>query len=163
MSSKKKTKPKIGFVEHMLQMKRAGLSHRSAGLVQRADPDLLLEPLEKRIAKILEINQRDHLNPEDMLFFIMYDIENNKVRNRIAKYLLKKGCLRVQKSIFFAEAARAIFDNIHSDLKAIQEMYDNNDSIFFVPISADQMRSMRIVGQSIDFDLIAGNKTTLFF
>ncbi len=98
-----------------------------------------------------------------MLFFIMYDIENNKVRTQIAKYLIKKGCLRVQKSIFFAEAERKVFNDIHSDLKAIQELYDNMDSIFFVPVSSDQLRAMKIVGQSIDFELIAGNKNTLFF
>lgn len=98
-----------------------------------------------------------------MLFFIMYDIENNKVRTQIAKYLIKKGCLRVQKSIFFAETERKVFNEIHSDLKDIQELYDNMDSIFFVPVSSDQLRAMKIVGQSIDFELITGNKNTLFF
>jgi CRISPR/Cas system-associated endoribonuclease Cas2 len=65
--------------------------------------------------------------------------------------------------VFFAESERTLFDQIHKDLKTIQELYDNNDSIFFIPVSADQLRSMKIVGQSIDFELITGSKTTLFF
>ena len=93
----------------------------------------------------------------------MYDIENNKVRTSIAKYLIKNGCLRVQKSIFFAESERSVFNKINSDLKHIQKLYENDDSIFMVPVSADQMRAMKIIGQNTDFDLIIGNKNTLFF
>ena len=93
----------------------------------------------------------------------MYDIENNKVRTSIAKYLEQNGCLRVQKSIFFAQSQRQTFNKIHADLKHIQELYDNNDSIFLVPVSTDQVRAMKIIGQNTDFDIIIGNKNTLFF
>ncbi|MBK9290664.1 MAG: CRISPR-associated endonuclease Cas2 [Bacteroidetes bacterium] len=161
MSPRRKRK-EVSFVEHMLGMKRAGLTHRSAGLKTPppADP---LAPLDERIAALLEIHRRHHANPERMLYFIFYDIENNKVRNQIAKYLIRNGCLRVQKSVFFAESERQLFDRIYHDLKTIQELYDNTDSIFFVPVSADQLRAMKIVGQSMDFDLVIGNRTTLFF
>lgn len=162
MSKKKRKRKEIGFVEHMMAMKKAGLSHRSAGLKNIASTDPLVT-LDQRIASILEIHQRNHLDPSKMLYFILYDIENNKVRNQIAKYLIRNGCLRVQKSVFFAETERQVFDKIHADLKAIQELYENDDSIFFVPVSADQLRAMKIVGHSIDFDLVIGNKTTLFF
>jgi CRISPR-associated protein Cas2 len=161
MDRKKKTE--LSFVERMLLMKRAGFSHTGASFSNKDSDDFILEPLEQRIKSILQINERNHLNANEMLFFIMYDIENNKVRTQIAKYLIKKGCLRVQKSIFFAETERKVFNEIHSDLKDIQELYDNMDSIFFVPVSSDQLRAMKIVGQSIDFELITGNKNTLFF
>ena len=158
----KKKKKELTFVEKMLLMKRAGFTHRGAATsetIAKADP---LEGLHERIKKILDIGNRN-LKATDMLYFIMYDIENNKVRTQIAKYLIKHGCLRVQKSIFFAESERKVFNEIHSDLKAIQGMYDNTDSIFFVPVSTDQVRSMKIIGQSIDFDLITGNTNTMFF
>jgi len=45
----------------------------------------------------------------DALQVVHYDIENNKIRNYIAKYLERKGCIRVQKSIFIAESARKKF------------------------------------------------------
>jgi CRISPR-associated endonuclease Cas2 len=163
LMAKKKPHKQIGFVERMLLMRKAGFSHKGAGYQTAIYGDNDLESLETRIAGILEIGSRNHIDAHAMLYFIMYDIENNKIRSQIAKYLLKKGCLRVQKSIFFAESERAIFNQIHADLKAIQELYDNQDSIFFVPISTDQVRSMKIVGQSIDFDLIVGNRNTLFF
>lgn len=161
MSSKRKKKT-ISFPEMMLLHKRAGFSHKGAGATIQQKTDRL-DSLEDRISCILEIHTRNHLEATKMLYFILYDIENNKVRNQIAKYLIKNGCLRVQKSVFFAESERVLFDQIHKDLKTIQELYDNKDSIFFIPVSTDQLRSMKIVGQSIDFELITGSKTTLFF
>ncbi len=157
-----KKKKELTFVEKMLLMKKAGFTHRGAGIAENKPDEPELEDLRLRIKKILDIGNRN-IKPTDMLYFIMYDIENNKVRTQIAKYLIKQGCLRVQKSIFFAETERRVFTGIHSDLKAIQEMYDNNDSIFFVPVSTDQIRAMKIIGQNTDFDLIAGNTNTLFF
>ena len=42
-------------------------------------------------------------------------------------------------------------------------MYDNEDSILIVPLSEDYARSMRIIGQQVDLDLIMHAKNTLFF
>ncbi len=146
----------------MLLLKKAGFSHRGASYEQNSSNIDPLDDLPVRIKKILDISYHERKATE-MLYFIMYDIENNKVRTQIAKYLEKKGCLRVQKSIFFASTERKVFNTIHADLKAIQEMYDNHDSIFLTPVSTDQLRSMKIIGQNTDFDLIMGNKNTLFF
>ena len=98
-----------------------------------------------------------------MIFFIMYDIESNKVRRYIAKYLEKKGCTRIQRSIFLADADTAIYNEIKNDLTEVQACYDNNDSILVVPISPDYLRAMKIIGQSIDLDIITRSKTSLFF
>ena len=98
-----------------------------------------------------------------MLFFVMYDIEDNKVRTHIAKYLIKKGCVRIQKSIYIADQKPAIYREIHDTLREVQDIYDNKDSIILVPISTDEMRAMKIIGENIDFDMSLGNKNTLFF
>ncbi len=160
---KKKKKKELTFVEKMLLYHKAGFTHPGASYEQEPDAaDQLLE-LPERIKKILQIADKDFLKATDMLYFIMYDITNDKVRTSVAKYLERKGCLRVQKSIFFAETQRAVFNQIHSDLKEIQKLYDNQDSIFFVPVSTDQVRAMKIIGQNTDFDLVIGSKNTLFF
>ncbi len=98
-----------------------------------------------------------------MIYFIMYDIENNKIRTHIAKYLERKGCIRVQKSVFIAESERKRYDEIHATLKEVQEMYENRDSIFLVPVPADHFRAMKVIGESIDFDLVTNQRNTLFF
>ena len=98
-----------------------------------------------------------------MICFIMYDITSNKVRTSIAKFLLKKGCTRVQKSIFMADMPSDEVEDIAQKLTEIKKMYDNNDSILIVPLSEDYARAMKIIGQEVDIDLILHSKNTLFF
>lgn len=98
-----------------------------------------------------------------MICFIMYDITSNKVRTLIAKFLLKKGCIRIQKSIFMADMPSDEVQDIAQKLTEIQKMYDNNDSILIVPLSEDYARAMKIIGQDVDIDLILHSKNTLFF
>lgn len=154
-------KKELSFIEKILKMKRAGLTNNGSSK-SLSEADKILD-LPDRIKKILQITQRNHINATDMLYFIMYDIENDKVRTQISKYLIKSGCLRVQKSIFFAETERDKFNKIHHDLKKVQEAYNNEDSIFIVPISTDLVRTMKIIGKNNDFDLVIGNNTTYFF
>lgn len=98
-----------------------------------------------------------------MICFILYDISNNKIRTHIAKYLEEKGCFRVQKSVFMAQLNRKLYLDIVSSITAIQEGYDNSDSVFFVPVSEDEIRGMKIIGKNLNFDLILRRKHTLVF
>lgn len=59
-----------------------------------------LPSLEERIKCIFDTINSDKRPVNNMLFFVMYDIESNKVRYNVVKYLQKKGCTRIQKSIF---------------------------------------------------------------
>lgn len=125
------------------------------------DWDRLLD-INERISKILGIANSNRKST-NMLFFVMYDIESNKVRNYIVKYLERKGCTRVQKSIFLANLNMETYQEIRNDLTEVQSAYDNQDSILVVPITSDYLRSMKIIGQNIDIDIITKSKNTLFF
>lgn len=72
-------------------------------------------------------------------------------------------CFRIQKSIFLADTPAETMDKIRSDLKEVQECYDNDDSILVVPISTDYLQAMKIIGKTIDVDIIMQTKNTLFF
>ena len=158
MPRKKKT---LSFVEKMKKLQQSGLSENTSP--NRLLNDCELNNLELRIKNILQIEDNPKKKPNTMIFFVMYDIESNKVRRHIVKYLEKKGCTRVQRSIFLADADTAIYNEIKNDLAEVQACYDNNDSILVVPISPDYLRAMKIIGQSIDLDIITRSKTSLFF
>jgi CRISPR-associated endonuclease Cas2 len=158
MPRKKKT---LSFVEKMKKLQQSGLSENTSP--NRLLNDCELNNLELRIKNILQIVDNPKKKPNTMIFFVMYDIESNKVRRHIVKYLEKKGCTRVQRSIFLADADTAIYNEIKNDLAEVQACYDNNDSILVVPISPDYLRAMKIIGQSIDLDIITRSKTSLFF
>ncbi len=93
----------------------------------------------------------------------MYDIESNKVRREIAKYLMDKGCFRIQKSIFLAQLDRSIYEQIKQDLTEVQALYDNQDSIIVCPLATDELRAMKVIGQKINIDIITRSANTLFF
>lgn len=98
-----------------------------------------------------------------MLFFVMYDIESDKVRRNVVKYLQRKGCLRVQRSIFLADLDASVCEEIKRDLAEVQAVYENKDSILVVPISTDLLKSMKVIGQNLNIDLITNTGNTLFF
>ena len=156
-----KKKKELTFSEKLRKIKKAGLEG-TPEIREKTETDPLM-PLDERIEQILGIVKRLDKNSNKMIYFVMYDIENNKVRTQVAKYLIKKGCTRVQKSIFLANTNRAVYNEIKTDLKDVQECYENNDSILLVPVSTDEIKAMKIIGQNIDFDLILQNKNTLFF
>jgi CRISPR-associated protein Cas2 len=156
-----KKKEPISFVEHLMKLHRSGLADNPRPSPYRTIPDDM-PSIEMRVQKILGIVNNKHKNSR-MLFFVMYDIENNKVRRHIVNYLLRKGCMRIQKSIFLADAEPAVYSEIKEDLSAVQACYENEDSILVVPISTDFLQAMRIIGKNLDIDIILKNKNTLFF
>ncbi len=157
---KKKREP-MGFVQRVLKLQHAGI-------LNSPTPNRVIQNIEyidinKTVRELFNIVNKPVRPASAMLFFVMYDIESNKVRTLIAKYLEKKGCTRIQKSIFLADLDRSVFEQIRSDLAEVQACYENNDSLILVPISTDYLQSMKVIGKSINIDLITKNMNTLFF
>ena len=158
----KKARKTFTFVEKMQKFVHAGISE--SAVPNRLSNDMEdLSSLDERIKRVLGIVNRSNRPASNMLFFVMYDIESNKVRHQVVKYLQRKGCMRVQRSIFLADLAMSEYDNIRKDLAEVQAAYENNDSILVVPISADYLRSMKVIGQKIELDVIMHSRNTLFF
>lgn len=157
-----KKKKEITFVERMQKYIRAGLEGSVCPNPSASGADQL-PSLDERIHRMLGIISDIHRKPTNMLFFVMYDIESNKVRSQVVKYLIKKGCTRVQKSIFLADLDTKVYEEIRNDLAEVQAAYDNQDSILIVPLSTDYLKAMKVIGQSINLDVITHSKSTLFF
>lgn len=122
-----------------------------------------LLPFKEKAKKIRLTIERFKSKPKtNMIYFVMYDIENDKVRKKIADYLLEKGLYRVQRSIFLGETHQREFKRIGEVLAEIQESYDNHDSIFLVPLPEDYLKSMYIIGQEVDFNVTLHRSNTVF-
>jgi CRISPR-associated endonuclease Cas2 len=159
MGRKKQTD--MGFVQKVLKLQHAGISGiRAPNRISQFDKIVDINETIHRLFNIVNITKRSQ---SAMIFFVMYDIESNKVRTLVSKYLEKKGCTRIQKSIFLGDLDRLIFDEIRSDLVDVQSCYENNDSIILVPISTDYLQSMKVIGKSVNVDIITKNLNTLFF
>ena len=150
------------YLEVLRKLQRSGLEDSPVvnRLAVRADG---MPTLQQRIDAILGIVHQTKKQSGNMLFFIMYDIESNKVRYNIVKYLERMGCYRIQKSIFLANLSMEKYEQIKKDMVEVQSLYENHDSIIVCPVSSDILRSMKIFGQNINLDVITQSKKTLFF
>jgi CRISPR-associated protein Cas2 len=118
----------------------------------RDDPEL---PLATRVDILLAyLAQNPIKNSNDMMFLVMYDISDNKVRLNVAKYLKKKGCVRMQKSVFLCSESRQTFKEMGEVLREINALYGNHDSIVLLPITQDTVSAMKLIGQNADFTMV---------
>jgi len=148
------------FLKAVHVLKKAGLDHTKPANATENFRDGLL-PLDQRISKILDLYHKASQKPYRMIFFVMYDIEDDKVRRYVAKYLERKGCLRIQKSVFLAEAHRKTYKEIGETLKEVNEIYTNHDSIYLVPVSSDEIKAARMIGEGFDAGLFTDPPGTL--
>lgn len=150
----------IDYIEMLKKIDRAGIQPSAS------PPDAEMQelmPLQERIKMVLGIIDKNKKNVGNMMFFVMYDIESDKVRRYVVKYLERQGCSRIQRSIFLANLPMEKFNEIKNDLQDVQATYDNHDSILVVPITSEYLKAMKIIGQNINVDIITHTRNTLFF
>ncbi|MCF8342338.1 MAG: CRISPR-associated endonuclease Cas2 [Chitinophagaceae bacterium] len=145
-------KEKIAIIKH------AGI--KEVQEVKDLDP---LASLPERIAKILGIVNAKPQKSTTMTYLLTYDIADDKVRKLVSKFLLSRGCIRIQKSVFMANTEHRTFSDIHSTLKDIVEYYENEDSIILVPINVSDVRSMKLIGKNVNIETLANPPNTIFF
>lgn len=152
----------IPYIEILRKLSRAGV--QNSPTINRRTGDLSnMKTLKERVDFLMGVVNKPTRTATNMLFFVMYDIESDKVRYHIAKYLERKGCTRIQRSIFLADLDKTVYDQIKNDLIEVQALYDNHDSIIVCPISTDQLRAMKVIGEDICIDIITRSCNTLFF
>lgn len=159
----RKKKPPMSFAECMAKIAASRIATKGVKSGDAMSSDDALESLAVRVKKILGLSEIIKNTNDRMLFFVMYDIENNKVRRLVSKYLQRKGCTRIQRSVFLGEASSETYSLVKHDLAAVQAAYENDDSIIVLPVSTDYLRMMKIIGQKIEVDVITHSRNTLFF
>ena len=153
------------FAEKLRLIKTAGISiqEEKVKTVPLCEDEESLPVLNERIKQLLHIIKDKPMKATETLAMILYDIEDNKVRNLIAKYLLEKGCIRIQKSVYMIRARPKLYSEICQTLKEVQECYDNADSILLVPIPHNTPGSMQIIGKDIQITSLVDKPNVLFF
>lgn len=153
-----KKKKALTLLEKLEKLKASGI--QEINTIPKED---LLPKLNQRLQQILQIVQTNPKKNIQMTYLIMYDITDNKVRTEIAKYLLKKGCIRIQKSVYLAKSEHRYFKEILEDLKTVNSYYNNEDSIILVPVNASDVRSIKLIGKDINISTLTDSPNTLFF
>jgi len=100
-----------------------------------------------------------------MNYFVCYDIQENKLRQKLAKFLRRNGLIRVQKSVFFG---RDIDMKLKAYLKKeIRQLFADNDnshnSVLLIPAERDMLKHIEIEGNNHAFREALKNTIALFF
>lgn len=152
--AKRPPKPEISFPERLRRLREAGLrTNRLQGYLperQRELPDL-----EARVRAIEHfLRHPNENNGNAMLFFVMYDIEDHKVRRHLAKYLIKNGCMRMQKSVFVGNTEHKRYREIAQTLEEVNSMYENGDSILILPVTRESMVQLNVIGKDLNYKMV---------
>jgi len=147
-------KPEITFPERLRRIRESGLQTAGAQAYMR-ESDRLLPDLAERVRLIENFVRRQAENNQNgMLFFVMYDIEDHKVRRHLAKYLIKNGCMRMQKSVFIGNTAAKRYREIAETLEEVNSMYKNDDSILILPVTKESMVQLNVIGKDLNYKMV---------
>lgn len=142
--------------------KQAGLSNLNQLCETENKIIKQLPTINLRVNKILNIVNKNKKPLNNVFVYVVYDISNSKIRGYVSKYLERNGLVRVQLSVFFGQIKRDLYIKIKQTLIEINDMYQNADSIFIIPIGEDILNKTTVIGENVDFDIIVNNKSTLF-
>lgn len=95
-----------------------------------------------------------------MIAWVMYDIENDKARTKVAKLCKQAGLYRVQFSVFLGTLEKNRKDTLQLQ---IEELIDEDkDSVYIFPMSKNELQETVLLGQAFDKKLITDEVKALF-
>lgn len=97
----------------------------------------------------------------ETLVWIIYDISEDKKRNKIAKMCIDKGLYRVQKSAFLGTINRNRLDELSIICDDIID--HESDSVYIFPMCSDDFKKVILLGQAFDKNLVTDEVKALFF
>jgi len=96
-----------------------------------------------------------------MLIWVLYDIEQDRARTRVAKYCKQAGLYRVQYSCFLGKVTANDKDTL--ELKIAAEINEAHDKVYIFPMSKNELRDTVLLGQAFDKRLVNDEVKALFF
>lgn len=131
---------------------RAGISHQMP-LESGAHRGNV--PLPERVDRLLKLIEKPMQTIQgELLCLAMYDIEDNKVRTLLAKYLLRIGFIRIQKSVYVGRILRKNLRKLQDDLAEVNELYENRDSIILMPLHGESLADGKLIGKEVNLTIL---------
>ena len=96
-----------------------------------------------------------------MLTWVVYDIVDDKTRDRIAKTCKGYGLYRVQKSVFLGTLNKNQIDELAIQCEDI--INTDEDSVYVFPMCDDDFKKVKLLGQAFDKKLVTDEIISKFF
>jgi len=96
-----------------------------------------------------------------MIVWVLYDIENDKARSRVAKLCKQAGLYRVQYSVFLGTLEANEKDTLQ--LQITDWINEDKDSVYIFPMNKTELQQTSLIGQAFDKKLVTDQVKALFF
>ncbi|MDR7665204.1 CRISPR-associated endonuclease Cas2 [Methanosarcina sp. Z-7115] len=96
-----------------------------------------------------------------MLVWVIYDITENRVRQKVSDRCKSYGLYRVQKSVFLGDLNTTDRDSLGLEC---EELIDTDrDSVYIFPMDEQSFKKVQLIGQAFDKELVSDEVLTKFF
>ena len=99
-------------------------------------------------------------------YLILYDISNDKQRNKIAKEMKKRGLHRIQKSVFLGATPPDLINELEElfEIFISWEEASPHDSYIIIPLNENNLTGLKVILKEPEFDLdfYLGKKIVVF-
>ena len=96
-----------------------------------------------------------------MLVWVIYDITDDRIRNKISKICKNYGLYRVQKSAFLGNLNKNDSDSL--TLECDENIDPDIDSVYIFPMCNDCFQKIILLGKAFDKELVSDEVLTKFF
>ncbi len=96
-----------------------------------------------------------------MITWVLYDIENDRSRSRVARFCKQTGLYRVQLSVFVGMLGRNEKDTLA--LKIGEEINESRDKVYIFAMTKEEMSQSVLLGQAFDRKLVTDKIRQMFF
>lgn len=95
-----------------------------------------------------------------MIAWVLYDIENDKARTKVAKVCKQAGLYRVQFSVFLGKLDKSRKDTLQLQIEEL--INEESDSVYIFPMSKNELQETVLLGQAFDKKMITDEVKALF-
>jgi CRISPR-associated protein Cas2 len=95
-----------------------------------------------------------------MILWILYDIENDRARTKVATACKQAGLHRVQYSCFLGEIEADMRDTLGLKIRALID--EDKDKVYLFAMNQTQLQQCQMLGQAFDKKLITDQIKVLF-
>jgi len=95
-----------------------------------------------------------------MIAWVLYDIEDAKIRNKIAKLCKQAGLYRVQFSVFLGTLDKHQKDTLELQIETLID--EEKDSVYIFPMSKNELQATSLLGKAFDKKMVTDEVKALF-
>jgi len=97
----------------------------------------------------------------DLLVWVIYDITENRARQKVSDRCKNYGLYRVQKSVFLGDLNSNDRDSLGIECEEL--INTDSDSVYIFPMDDQSFKKVQLIGQAFDKELVSDEIITKFF